>query len=98
MDEITTSTPGKLMLFGEHAVLYQQPCIVTAVDLRMQVSICTTETPQLQVVTPLNTSPFVISNHTLLNETAFPKEVSFICVAIKNFLISSGLDVGLSLK
>ena len=32
---MTTSAPGKLMLLGEHAVLYGQPCIVTAVSERM---------------------------------------------------------------
>lgn len=34
----TSSSPGKLMLFGEHAVVYGYPCIVTAVDQRMSVS------------------------------------------------------------
>lgn len=35
---ITVSTPGKLILLGEHAVVYGQPCIVTAVDMRLTVS------------------------------------------------------------
>ncbi len=33
-----TSAPGKLMLFGEHAVVYGYPCIVTAVSERLYVS------------------------------------------------------------
>ncbi len=33
------SAPGKLMVFGEHAVVYGYPCIVTAVDRRLSVSI-----------------------------------------------------------
>ncbi|PIV09355.1 mevalonate kinase [Candidatus Roizmanbacteria bacterium CG02_land_8_20_14_3_00_36_15] len=36
---IKTSAPGKLMLFGEHAVVYNRPCIVTAVSSRIQVAI-----------------------------------------------------------
>lgn len=32
MDKITVSAPGKLMLLGEHAVVYGYPCIVSAVD------------------------------------------------------------------
>jgi mevalonate kinase len=36
---LTVSAPGKLMLFGEHAVVYGFPCIVTAVDERLHVSI-----------------------------------------------------------
>ena len=34
--KVTVSAPGKLMLFGEHAVVYDRPCIVTAVDQRMK--------------------------------------------------------------
>lgn len=33
------SAPGKLMLFGEHAVVYGHPCIVTAVNSRLTVSV-----------------------------------------------------------
>ena len=35
---ITVSAPGKLMLMGEHAVVYGYPCLVTAVDRRLTVS------------------------------------------------------------
>lgn len=35
---MTTSAPGKLMLFGEHAVVYGHPCIVTAVSERLYVT------------------------------------------------------------
>lgn len=35
---ITVSAPGKLMIMGEHAVLYGHPCIVTAVDERLTVT------------------------------------------------------------
>lgn len=34
---LTVSAPGKLMLMGEHAVVYGHPCIVTAVSERLQV-------------------------------------------------------------
>lgn len=36
---IKVSAPGKLMLFGEHAVVYGYPCIVTAISERLEVSI-----------------------------------------------------------
>lgn len=34
--KITVSAPGKLMLLGEHAVMYGFPCLVTAIDTRIQ--------------------------------------------------------------
>src|SRR4030043_356399 len=38
MNQTTASAPGKLMLFGEHAVVHGYPCIVTAVDQRIDVT------------------------------------------------------------
>lgn len=38
MSAVTVSAPGKLMLFGEHAVVYGRPCIVTAISKRLIVS------------------------------------------------------------
>lgn len=39
MKKIKTSAPGKLMLFGEHAVVYDYPCIVTSISPRVYVEI-----------------------------------------------------------
>lgn len=37
--KVSASAPGKLMLFGEHAVVYGYPCIVTTVDSRIYVEV-----------------------------------------------------------
>lgn len=37
--KVTASAPGKLMLFGEHSVVYGHPCLVTAVDQRLTVTV-----------------------------------------------------------
>ena len=39
MRTVTASAPGKLLLLGDHAVVYGFPCIVTAVDQRMLVTV-----------------------------------------------------------
>ncbi len=49
---ITVSAPGKLMLLGEHAVIYGWPCIVTAVDQRLFVSAEKITSSQLEIDAP----------------------------------------------
>ena len=52
MSSKTSSSPGKLMLFGEHAVVYGYPCIVTAVDQRMSVSAQVADDKELHIHAP----------------------------------------------
>lgn len=39
MNKVSVSAPGKLMLLGEHAVVYGYPCLVTAVNKRISVTV-----------------------------------------------------------
>ena len=36
---IHVSAPGKLMLLGEHAVVHGRPCLVTAMDARLHMTL-----------------------------------------------------------
>lgn len=49
---ITISTPGKLMLLGEHAVVYGYPCIVTTVDKYLTVKVRKISEEQDVILTP----------------------------------------------
>ncbi len=49
---MTISAPGKLMLMGEHAVVYGYPCLVTAVSERLSVSIEETSDGTITVDAP----------------------------------------------
>src|SRR5690606_14011614 len=37
--QIRVSAPGKLMLLGEHAVVHHRPCLVTAMDARLHLTL-----------------------------------------------------------
>ncbi len=52
MSSVMVSAPGKLMLFGEHAVLHGAGCIVTAVDQRIRAAASLLEEPIFELEAP----------------------------------------------
>jgi len=52
MKIISTSAPGKLLLMGDHAVVYGGPCLVTAISERMTVTISPSPDDQVHFATP----------------------------------------------
>ncbi|GAB4167323.1 MAG: mevalonate kinase [Roseiflexaceae bacterium] len=52
MKTITARAPGKLMLLGEHAVVYGYPCIVTTVGLYVSATVTLTNDHRLTISTP----------------------------------------------
>ncbi len=91
---VKASAPGKLMLFGEHAVVYDRPCIVASVEHRISVSVEKRNDNSLILTAPeLDIEDKNISD---LEKTHL-KKVSFILTAIRNFFkkydVQSGLDV-----
>lgn len=93
---VKASAPGKLMLFGEHAVVYERPCIVTAVNHRMSVSINERNDKNIIVNAPeVNVKDYKISTDDLNGK--YTRETSFVLTAAKNFFdrydCESGLDI-----
>ncbi len=61
--KVKVSAPGKLMLMGEHAVVYGYPCIVTAVDKRLYVEAELTDKKEDEIITPqVKESRFVLES------------------------------------
>ena len=86
MKTVTVSAPGKLMLFGEHAVVYGRPCIVTAVDQRMRVTVSALDAP----LCIINAPDVSVSNYqksiTSLGTGEMPYGARFVEVAVKNYV------------
>lgn len=83
---IKVSAPGKLMLLGEHAVVYGKPCIVTAVNQRLSLKAEKLDTPEFILEAP----DVEITNYRKsLKEVGtgdIPKGAKFVEVALANFL------------
>lgn len=93
MKSITVSAPGKLMLFGEHAVVYDKPSIVTAVNQRISIVAKGNEEP----VFKLNAPDVDINNYsklmTHLGEGEIPKGAKFVEFATRNFFKKYASDI-----
>lgn len=99
MNKIIVSAPGKLMLLGEHAVVYGRPCIVTAVGQRMKATVEITTEPNFELQAPdVKVTDYKRSLRAGFNDPALkkaiedvgvgdiPKGARFVEVAVKNFL------------
>lgn len=85
MNKITVSAPGKLMLLGEHAVVYNRPCLVTAVGQRMYATIESLVEPVFE----LEATDVKVTGYkkplAQLGEGEIFKGAMFVGIAVKNF-------------
>lgn len=93
--KITVSAPGKLMLLGEHAVVYDRPCLVTAVDQRMNLTAEILDDDNFELEAP---EVKVLNYKKPLSELGkgdIPKGAKFVEIAIKNIFEKHGLQRGI---
>lgn len=92
------SAPGKLMLFGEHAVVYGYPCIATAVDQRMKATLTRLE----ELVFELEASDVDVGGYkktlTEIGKGDIPKGAKFVEIALKNFFQNHPIKGGVRLE
>lgn len=95
--KVTASAPGKLMLYGEHAVVYGSPCIVTAVDQRVRVSIEPNGEGEIHVQSP---NVGLDEYHKKINRLGMddlPKSMAFVEMLVKRlykkYQLSSGIRI-----
>ena len=84
MNKVTVSSPGKLMLFGEHAVVYNHPCLVTAVDqrIRLTAEVLSSQDFELEA-TDVDVTGYKKSISEL-GKGEIPKGAKFVEIAVKN--------------
>lgn len=84
--EIIVSAPGKLMLMGEHAVVYGYPSIVTAIDQRLKLRARVLEKKVFELYAPdveiINYSKSILA----VGKCEVPKGAKFVELALVNFL------------
>ena len=72
---IRVSAPGKLLLLGDHAVVYGYPCLVTAVDRRIYVEAEIIDADNDDIITPqVKESRFVLESIAYFKERFHIKE------------------------
>lgn len=83
---IKVSAPGKLMLFGDHAVIHGRPCIVTAMNQRIFVTVEDIDGLEFQLDAPDVDIANYKKNIADLGKGDIPKGARFAEIAIKNIL------------
>lgn len=97
MNKITVSVPGKLMLLGEHAVVYNHPCLVTAVDQRMRATVETLDSLDFQLeAVDVNVTGYR-KPLSQLGVGDIPKGAKFVEIALKNINDKYPLKTGLKI-
>lgn len=84
--KVIVSAPGKLMLFGEHAVVYNRPCLVTAVDQRMKAEVEVLEQPVFQLEAKDVSVTGYKKPMSELGKGDIPKGAKFAEIAVRSFL------------
>ncbi len=96
--KVRVSAPGKLMLFGEHAVVYGKPSIVTAVNQRLSLK----ATVLKDMVFELNAPEVEIINYEKnlvdLGQGVIPKGAKFIEIALMNFFKKNPVKYGVRIE
>ena len=92
----TASAPGKLMIMGEHAVVYGAPCIVTAVDQRVRVSVGPNGEGEIHVKSPNVGLDEYHKSLKQLGEGEVPKSMMFVEHLIKRIYEKYHLDKGIT--
>ena len=89
---VSVSAPGKLMLFGEHSVVYGKHCIVTAVDKRLVANM------ERSKDISINSLDYRIRRHLISKIEHLPKPLKFVGSSLKYFYSKYRIKSGVSIS
>jgi mevalonate kinase len=94
---VKATAPGKLMLMGDHAVIYDRPCLVTSVGIYLSVDVTSADSDTLHIQASTAAEPVQIATDDLTDgvPSDFPKEVRFVVAAVQRVYEAYHLDSGL---
>jgi mevalonate kinase len=97
---IQVSAPGKLMLLGEHAVVHQRPCLVTAMDSRLHMTLTRTTDDLFTIHAPDVDVEYVQGRiaDAFAGEQSLARGTRFIESALAVFHERYGLDGGVQIE
>ncbi|MCU0653415.1 MAG: mevalonate kinase [Candidatus Pacebacteria bacterium] len=98
LDKITVSAPGKLMLMGEHAVVYGRPCLVTALGQRITATAQRQKEPFFELDAPEVGISGYKKEISRLAVGEIAKETRFAETAAANFFAQYPAESGVKLK
>ncbi len=96
--KVTASAPGKLMLYGEHAVVYGSPCIVTAVDQKVRVSVEPNGEGEIHVCSPNVGLDEYHKKIERLGKDDLPKSMAFVEMLVKRFYEKNQIKQGIRIS
>ncbi|MBI4214616.1 mevalonate kinase [archaeon] len=92
MESATASAPGKLFLFGEHAVIHGTPSIVTAVNRRMTITVKKRADDKVTLTAP---ELGITNQEVSLEPTNRTKENRFVSATVMTYFERTGNKCGL---
>jgi len=98
MNKIRVSTPGKLMLLGEHSVVYDRECIVAAVDQRFVVEVKKMKGREIVVEAPGVGLRYYRKSLKDLGGKRVPKGIRFVELVVCKFFETYGNGEGLKIQ
>ena len=86
------------MLFGEHAVVYNHPCLVTAVDQRIKATVSLLDQEEFQLEAPDVKVSNYIKKISQIGKGDILKGAQFVEIAVKNFYYKYNLKKGIRIE